>query len=60
MKYPHRQKFTLSDAADWDNLDLPGLVPKRLGKKYLNGCERHDPKQDQKQSTTSEERAKSA
>ena len=44
MKYPYKQKFTLADAADWDSLDLPGPVPKRHGKKYLNGCERRGPK----------------
>lgn len=45
MKYPYKQKFTLADAADWDNLDLPGLVPKRHSKKYINGCEKRDLKQ---------------
>ena len=60
MKYPHRQKFTLADVADWDGLDLPGLVPKRYGKKYLNSCEMRDPKVAEQNSPTQEEKVKSA
>jgi len=60
MKYPYKQKFTLADAADWDSLDLPGLVPKRHGKKYLNGCERRGPKAVKEKTLPNEEKAQSA
>jgi len=60
MNYPHKQMFTLADAADWDNLDFPGLVPKRCGKKHLNISERHDLKKTEDNSPHQEEKAKSA
>ncbi len=54
MKYPYKQKFTLADAVDWDSLDLPGLIPKRRGKKHLNGCERRERKQAEDLTLTEE------
>ena len=60
MKFPYKQKFTLADAADWNSLDLPGLIPKRRGKKYLNGCERRDPKLTKDSASPAEEKALTA
>lgn len=56
MNYPQKQKFTLGDVADWDSLDLPGLVSKRQCK-YINGCERRERKAVKDLSLLKEEKA---